>query len=54
MFICVFFAHNKGEELIPAVLDHLKVNLIVGIGEGAGANILVRFALVNTSRTLGR
>ncbi|RWS16961.1 uncharacterized protein B4U79_06785 [Dinothrombium tinctorium] len=30
-----------GEEFIPQVLDNLKVNLVVGIGEGAGANILV-------------
>ncbi|XP_074602807.1 uncharacterized protein ZK1073.1 isoform X2 [Brevipalpus obovatus] len=41
------------EELIPTVLDHLKVNLVVGIGEGAGANVLVRFALANQSRVLG-
>ncbi|GBM20526.1 Uncharacterized protein ZK1073.1 [Araneus ventricosus] len=32
-----------GEELV-AVLDHLKVKLVVGFGEGAGANVLVRFA----------
>lgn len=42
-----------GEELLPKVLDELKVPLIVGIGEGAGANILVRFALTNQQRTLG-
>ncbi|XP_015785821.1 uncharacterized protein ZK1073.1 isoform X2 [Tetranychus urticae] len=44
---------QMGEELIPTVLDHLKVGLIVGIGEGAGANVLVRFALANPTRTLG-
>lgn len=42
-----------GEELIPSVLDQLKVNLVVGLGEGAGANVLVRFALSHSSRTLG-
>ncbi|RWS31870.1 hypothetical protein B4U80_10808 [Leptotrombidium deliense] len=42
-----------GEEFIAQVLDNLKVNLVVGIGEGAGANILVRFACKHTSRCLG-
>ncbi|XP_075737890.1 uncharacterized protein LOC142777415 isoform X8 [Rhipicephalus microplus] len=41
-----------GEDLI-SVLDHLKINLVVGFGEGAGANILVRFALAHPSRVLG-
>ncbi|XP_076372407.1 uncharacterized protein ZK1073.1-like isoform X2 [Tachypleus tridentatus] len=41
-----------GEELIK-ILDHLKIKLVVGFGEGAGANILVRFALTHPSRVLG-
>lgn len=41
-----------GEDLVT-VLDHLKVNLVVGFGEGAGANILVRFAMAHQSRVLG-
>ncbi|CAN7990785.1 unnamed protein product [Ixodes hexagonus] len=41
-----------GEDLI-SVVDHLKINLVVGFGEGAGANILVRFALAHSSRVLG-
>lgn len=41
-----------GEDLV-CVLDHLKVKLVVGFGEGAGANILVRFALAHPSRVLG-
>lgn len=45
---------HLGEELLPKVLDELKVALIVGIGEGAGANVLVRFALTNQQRTLGK
>jgi len=44
---------QMGEHVIPAVLDALKVNLIVGLGEGAGANVLVRFAIAHTSRVLG-
>lgn len=53
--IPIFFSSCcLGEELIPTVLDHLKVNLVVGIGEGAGANVLVRFALTNQSRVLGK
>lgn len=43
-----------GEQLLPKLLDELKVSLIVGIGEGAGANVLVRFALTNQQRTLGK
>lgn len=42
-----------GEELLVEVLDKLKIKLIVGIGEGAGANILVRFAHKYHSRVLG-
>jgi protein NDRG1 len=45
---------TQGEELVPKVLDELKVALIVGIGEGAGANVLVRFALAHQQRTLGK
>lgn len=42
-----------GECVLAEVLDHLKIKLIVGIGEGAGANILVRFATAHHSRVLG-
>ncbi|XP_076368564.1 uncharacterized protein ZK1073.1-like [Tachypleus tridentatus] len=41
-----------GEDLV-AVLDHLKIKFVVGLGEGAGANILVRFALAHPARVLG-
>jgi len=44
---------QMGEQVIPTILDALKVNLIVGLGEGAGANVLVRFAICHTSRVLG-
>ncbi|XP_023225591.1 uncharacterized protein ZK1073.1-like [Centruroides sculpturatus] len=41
-----------GEDLV-CVLDQLKIKLVVGFGEGAGANVLVRFALAHPSRVLG-
>lgn len=42
-----------GEDILVEVLDKLKIKLIVGIGEGAGANILARFANKHHSRVLG-
>lgn len=45
-----------GEQVIPTILDQLcftPKNCVIGIGEGAGSNILVRFALAHTSRVLG-
>ncbi|XP_012254297.2 uncharacterized protein ZK1073.1 isoform X1 [Athalia rosae] len=41
-----------GEDLVT-VLDFLHVRYVVGLGEGAGANVLARFALANPSRVLG-
>ncbi|GIY95567.1 uncharacterized protein ZK1073.1 [Caerostris extrusa] len=41
-----------GEEL-NIVLDQLKVKLVVCFGEGAGANVLARFALAHPARVLG-
>ncbi|XP_023210052.1 uncharacterized protein ZK1073.1-like isoform X1 [Centruroides sculpturatus] len=41
-----------GEDLV-SVLDYLKIKLVVGFGEGAGANVLVRFAIAHPSRVLG-
>ena len=35
------------------VLDQLKVPLVVGVGEGAGANVLARFGLKWPARVLG-
>lgn len=40
------------EDLI-AVLDQLKVNLVIGLGEGAGANILARFGMAYPDRCMG-
>lgn len=41
-----------GEELVQ-VLDTLKVKMVIGLAEGAGANILARFGLVHPDRVLG-
>jgi protein NDRG1 len=41
-----------GEDLLN-VLDNLRVQLVVGLGEGAGANILARFGMAHTNRCLG-
>lgn len=41
-----------GEDLVN-VLDQLKVNIVVGLGDGAGANILTRFGMANPNRCLG-
>ncbi|XP_022194149.1 uncharacterized protein ZK1073.1 isoform X2 [Nilaparvata lugens] len=41
-----------GEDLVT-VLDFIHVRYVIGLGEGAGANVLARFALAHPSRTLG-
>ncbi|XP_043229801.1 uncharacterized protein ZK1073.1-like isoform X1 [Amphibalanus amphitrite] len=41
-----------GEDMLQ-VLDTLKVNMVIGLGEGAGANILARFGLAYPDRVLG-
>lgn len=41
-----------GEEL-ATVLDFVKVKYVIGLGEGAGANVLARFGLAHPQRTLG-
>jgi len=35
------------------VLDHFRVKMVVGLGDGAGANILTRFAMSHPSRIHG-
>ncbi|OTF72500.1 NDRG3-like protein [Euroglyphus maynei] len=42
-----------GEEVLLKVMDELKIQLCVGIGDGAGANILARFGLAHPERLLG-
>lgn len=42
-----------GEVVLLKVLDELKIPICVGIGDGAGANILARFALAHPERVLG-
>ncbi|XP_055923839.1 uncharacterized protein ZK1073.1 isoform X3 [Eupeodes corollae] len=41
-----------GEDLVT-VLDFLHVKYVIGLGEGAGANVLARFGLAHPSRLLG-
>ncbi|XP_071538717.1 uncharacterized protein ZK1073.1 isoform X3 [Panulirus ornatus] len=40
------------EDLVT-VLDKLSVNLVIGLGEGAGANILARFGMAYPDRCMG-
>lgn len=41
-----------GEDLVT-VLDFLHVKYVLGLGEGAGANVLARFGLAHPTRCLG-
>ncbi|CAB0002075.1 unnamed protein product [Nesidiocoris tenuis] len=41
-----------GEDLVT-ILDFLHVKYVICLGEGAGANVLARFALAHPTRTLG-
>lgn len=41
-----------GEDLVT-VLDFLHVKYVMGLGEGAGANVLARFGLAHPTRLLG-
>ncbi|XP_065354078.1 uncharacterized protein ZK1073.1 isoform X2 [Cloeon dipterum] len=41
-----------GEDLVT-VLDYLHIKYVIGLGEGAGANALARFAIAHPSRCLG-
>ncbi|BFY99009.1 hypothetical protein BsWGS_02048 [Bradybaena similaris] len=43
---------SLGEDLV-CVLDQLDVKQVIGLGEGAGANIIVRFAMAQPERVLG-
>ena len=38
---------------LVTVLDHLRVSRVVGVGEGAGANIILRFGLYHPNRVHG-
>lgn len=40
-------------EDLPTVLDKLEVKLCIGLGEGAGANILARFGMASPDRCMG-
>lgn len=38
---------------LAEVLDTLRVSYVIGMGEGAGANIMARFAMDHPQRCLG-
>ena len=35
------------------VMDHLRIKQVVGLGDGAGANIILRFAMNHPGRVHG-
>ena len=41
-----------GEDLVN-VMDNLRVKMVIGLGDGAGANIFARFAAMHAPRCLG-
>ena len=41
-----------GEDLVN-ILDHLRIKCVIGLGEGAGANIMLRFGAMHVQRCLG-
>lgn len=43
---------SLGEDLV-CVLDQLDVKSVIGLGEGAGANVVARFAMAHPSRVTG-
>ena len=46
-----FFQQALGEDLIT-VLDQLRIKYCIGIGDGAGANIITRFGMMHVTRWL--
>lgn len=40
-------------ECLVTVLDRFQIKFVIGLGEGAGANILARFGMAHSSRCLG-
>lgn len=43
---------SLGEDLVT-VLDQLRIKYCIGLGDGAGANIIVRFGMMHVTRCLG-
>eukprot|EP00095_Tigriopus_kingsejongensis_P006060 maker-scaffold1738_size29542-snap-gene-0.8 protein:Tk06060 transcript:maker-scaffold1738_size29542-snap-gene-0.8-mRNA-1 annotation:"conserved hypothetical protein" len=41
-----------GEDMVN-ILDNLRIKYVIGLGDGAGANILARFATMHHARCLG-
>ena len=51
-FYLFFVNQELGEDLVN-VLDTLRVKYVIGMGVGAGANIMMRFGMVHSKRCLG-
>ena len=51
-FSALFELQEFGEDLVN-ILDTLRVKYVIGIGHGAGANIMMRFGMVHSQRCLG-
>lgn len=43
---------HMGEDLVN-ILDVLQIKCVIGMGEGAGANIILRFGMMHVTRCLG-
>ena len=46
------FYEDLGLHLV-SVLDYLRIKQVVGLGDGAGANIITRFGMCHPSRVYG-
>ena len=49
---CILSYSMIGEDLVT-VLDQLRIKYVIGIGDGAGSNIIVRFGMMHVTRCLG-
>ena len=47
------FVLQVGEDLVT-VLDQLRIKHVIGLGDGAGANILARFAMMHGESSVTR
>ena len=43
---------HLGEDLVT-VLNQLRIKYVIGLGDGAGANVMARFAMMNSTRCMG-
>ena len=48
----IVYYEDLGLHLV-SVLDYLRIKQVVGLGDGAGANIITRFGMCHPSRVYG-